>query len=162
MRKFIVLLFACIAFLSNAKVLSLYYGPDRKGKYHEIVIHGENALTWEPSDTIPSHSRARIRWYLKNPNMWRNKFVRFDKSEDAFVFEHNPYDPPRYEPPTMRLYISRDLSKVVFEYMIPDADLPNDTLSLVKSKLYHREGEADYIGKPEFNLQLGKQNNTSP
>lgn len=148
MKKFLLLLFVCVASLASSKVVTVYYGPNHDGKYLELMLHGDEAVIWV-RDSISTYSHSRVMKVLKEPRLWRVKYVRFNESDSALVYGNTFHNP-------VRLYydLSSDLSTLTIRNVLPDAKLPTETLRLANYHVDYRAGEADFIGEPDLTIRI--------
>lgn len=143
----------CFAFITSAKVVTTYYGPNHNGKYLEIIFNGDEAIACV-HDSVSRYSHSRVEDMLKAPHLWRIKFVRFNESDSTLVF-HNTF----HQPIRLQYILPNDLSTLEIKDLRQDADLPGEKLPLVNIHIDPRSGNADYIGKRGLTIRtaLGKE-----
>lgn len=147
MKRVLVVFFTSIAFILSAKVVTLYYGPYSDDKYLEIIMHGDEAIVYV-QDTVLTYSHSRVEYMMKEPRLWRLKYVGFNESDSTLVF-HNTF----HKPVRKRFAISNDLSTLEIVDMRPDTIIPAEKLQLVNIHIDPRAGEADFIGNPDLKIQ---------
>lgn len=148
MKKYLLLLFVCIALFSSAKVYTLYYGPNHDGKYLEIMIHGDEAIAWT-HDSIPGYSHARVEKMLNDPHLWRIKFEEFNESDNTLIFLNTFHNPIRKQ-----LIFSNDFSTLEIKDLRKDTEIPSEKLELVKTHIDPRSGKNDFIGDPNLPISV--------
>ena len=147
MKKFLTLLFAGIAFVTSAKVYTMYYGPDQNGKYYELMIHGKEACLWSQRDSVSRYSHSRVEELLNIPHVWFLKFERFNEGDNTLVFKNTNRK-------TTQILLTNDLSTLEIRDLRKDADVPSKKFPLADIHIDPRAGKDDYIGDPKLKVRV--------
>lgn len=150
MKKLLLLLTLTIAFMASSKVVTAYYGPNHNGKYLEFVLHGDEAIVCV-HDSLARYSHSRVEDFLKEPRIWRVKYVRFNDADSTLVYRNTVHEPAR-----IYFTLTTDLSTLNIKDVRPDAQIPVETLNLVDFHVDYRAGDADYIGNPDMTIRISK------
>lgn len=148
MNKILLLLLVGFTLIADAKVITLYYGPNHEGKYLEMILHGDEAIAWK-HDSISRYSHSRVEKLLNDSHLWRIKYVKYNESDNTLVF-HNMF----HKPVRMQYVFTNDMSTLEIKDLRNGADVSREKLPLVDIHIDSRAGTDEFIGEPKLRVSV--------